>query len=172
MEKKTCFKCNQEKPLSEYYKHPQMADGHLNKCKDCTKKDVSGVYKSNSQSIDFIEKERKRGRGKYKRLYKGKSKAKPGAAKKWIDRYPEKRKAHNAANRLREQGKETHHWSYLDDHFKDVIFLTKQDHMKAHRFIVYDQERRMYRRFDTNELLDSKEKHTTFIMWCIANKED
>ena len=38
---KKCFKCNQEKPLSYYYKHKKMADGFLGKCKDCTKKDVS-----------------------------------------------------------------------------------------------------------------------------------
>ena len=44
--------------------------------------------------------------------------------------------------------------------------------MKAHRFIVYDQERMMYRRYDTNELLDTKEKHESFILFCIENKED
>lgn len=37
---KTCFKCEQAKPLSDFYKHPKMLDGHFNKCKACAKADT------------------------------------------------------------------------------------------------------------------------------------
>lgn len=39
MTSKTCFKCSVEKPLSEFYKHKGMKDGHFNKCKSCSLKD-------------------------------------------------------------------------------------------------------------------------------------
>ena len=32
-----------------------------------------------------------------------------------------------------------HHWSYNNEHFKDVIWLTRADHNKCHIFIYYNK---------------------------------
>jgi len=153
---KICFKCNVVKPLDQFYKHPQMGDGYLNKCKECNKNDVKENYIANKQKEGYIEKERKRGREKHHRLYSGKSKHNPLNNFKWKIKYPEKELAKLKSNKLKKEGFEKHHWSYNPEHYLDVIWLTKKHHMKGHRFIVYDQERMMYRRFDTNVLLNTK----------------
>ena len=54
---KTCFKCNTEKPLTEFYVHPQMGDGHLNKCKDCAKRDVR-AHRAANDSVREYDRER------------------------------------------------------------------------------------------------------------------
>ena len=55
---KSCFKCNAVKPLEDFYKHPQMPDGHVNKCKECNKNDVTANRNKNIKKYRAYDKAR------------------------------------------------------------------------------------------------------------------
>lgn len=44
---KQCIKCARLLALDEFYRHPQMGDGHLNACKDCVRRDVKANRRGN-----------------------------------------------------------------------------------------------------------------------------
>lgn len=178
MEKKKCFKCKKTKLLSAFYKHPAMGDGHLGKCKDCTKADTKARVNELSKDPNWVEVERTRHREKairldYKNKHKPTAEKKRAVIERYWKKYPEKQASRIALGRRRPpSGMNFHHWSYCDEHLLDVILLKVRNHFKAHRFLIYDQERKMYRRSDSNELLDTKAKHKKYILDCIKNKPD
>lgn len=98
MTHKVCFKCKSIKPLGEFYKHPRMADGHVNKCKECNKKDVR---ENRSLKIDYYrDYDKKRGmephRVEARNLYQNSAEGKTVIKKirsRWIEKNPIKRAA-------------------------------------------------------------------------------
>lgn len=157
---KKCFKCQQEKPLIDFYKHPQMPDGHVNKCKFCNKKDVTENYFKKSLDPDVVKKERLRCIEKYKRLnYKEKQKV-------WDEKRPWKKEAilKNLSKKLKiDKGFECHHWNYNPDFFEDVFILEIKMHKKAHSFLTFDSNLRIFKN-DKGEFLNTKTEHLNYLM--------
>lgn len=157
---KVCFKCGAEKPLTDYYKHPKMADGHVNKCKECNKRDVKEHRERNLEKVQEYDRNRPNREERVKRAcervkarkeidphYKEKVHSWP---KKWKVINPTKRKAQVAACNAVRDGRlerktscehcgvvgkplQKHHWSYLEEHWLDVVWLCTKCHGAEHR---------------------------------------
>lgn len=160
---KKCIKCGEEKNIEYFYKHPKTKDGRLNKCIECCKENTKKNLIRKSKNPEWLESERIRHREKYYRLgYKDRHKpnreSKKKAMSKYREKYPEKIRAVRASSSIKKKGYENHHWSYNEEHYNDVIFLTKKDHMKLHRFIKYDKETFKYRTIN-GKLLKTKKEH-------------
>jgi hypothetical protein len=132
---KTCFKCGKEKALTEFYKHPFMGDGHLGKCKPCTRKDVRKNY------VDKIEE---------KRAYDAMRNSSPERKKRAVEsfkksntKHPERETAKAKTSNAIRDGKllrqpclicgekaEAHHPDYSRP--LDVVWLCRPHHIQAH----------------------------------------
>lgn len=55
---KKCFACGLHLPISEFYKHPKMADGRLGKCKICQRNAVTKNREKNLERIRNYDRER------------------------------------------------------------------------------------------------------------------
>jgi hypothetical protein len=139
MSEKQCFKCSVSKPLTEFYRHPKMADGHLNKCKECQKTDVKRAYADNREARSVYEANRNQraARKASKLVYQQRRR----------ERFPEKEAARKAVGRAVKNGTlvkrpcelcqnpkvQAHHKDYSKP--LDVQWLC----FKCHREVGHDQ---------------------------------
>ena len=136
---KICFKCKETKALTEFYKHPQMSDGHLNKCKECNKADAL------KHRLENIEKIRRYDRDRAKRPERMKANAEIN--KIWRSEDKRRQKAHSAVYsavksgalirqpccRCGEQKTVAHHEDYNKP--LDVVWLCQPCHKQRHKEI-------------------------------------
>ena len=134
---KRCFKCNTLKPLEDFYKHPKMADGHLNKCKQCAKHD------SNSRREEKLDEIREYDRQRSKN--KDRMRASQEVTKIWREADRRRSAAHSAVARAIKSGllvrqpcqecgepkSVAHHEDY--DRKLDVMWLCQPCHVQRHQ---------------------------------------
>jgi len=170
-----CKKCNIEKPEGDFYRHSQTGKPR-SICKVCTYQNQRTRIDRNKSIPGWWENELAKHRQYYKnekpRKRTAQNSTKAGRAIR--AKFPEKYEALKRSSMvpLKNPSLQRHHWSYCPEHYIDIIEIARQDHKKAHRFMIYDQERMMYRRCDNLELLDTKEKHEAYIYERIANGPD
>jgi hypothetical protein len=149
---KVCRECKTEKPLSDFYKHSRMADGHLNKCAECVKSRVAKHREANLEKIQAYDKLRSnqphriKARKEYAKTEQGKEAHRRGL-KAYHERCPMRYAAHVITGNAIRDGKlirasncsvcgstekiEGHH----DDYTKplEVRWLCKKCHKEWHR---------------------------------------
>lgn len=93
---KRCFKCGVEKPVEDFYRHRMMADGHLGKCKDCTKLDMR---------VDRVTKPRVREYDRERSKQPHRVALRKRVTSDWQAKHPDRRAAHNATSNALRSGK-------------------------------------------------------------------
>lgn len=161
MESKQCRQCGKVQPLDNFYLHPKMWDGRLNKCHECIKLNVRRHRERNIDAIRAYD--RKRGlsakrkranRERYKNRTPEQIAADWAARKDWRAKNKDRRSAHIAVGNAIRDGKlkrkpcercgtkkriRAHHEDYTKP--LDVIWLCRKCHGERHREIN-EQNRR------------------------------
>lgn len=159
LDSKPCFKCGETKSLSDFYKHNRMSDGHLNKCKECCKKDVANNRRAREDYYKAYDRNRpnalERSRKNYERVRNNSEKWNKIKENRelWIKNNPFKRFCQLAVGRALKNGTlkktccficgneivEGHHSFYDTNSPLDVTWLCVKHHEEVHR--KYDHNR-------------------------------
>ena len=133
---KVCVQCGAEKPLTEFYKHKQMSDGYLNKCKSCKKEYQKEHRLENVEYYRSYDKQRQKNRDRQKAVQ--------ASSLRWRKRNPDKYKAQTAVGNAVRDGKlvkepcqvcgdqsvHAHHEDYTKP--LDVVWLCPKHHSEKH----------------------------------------
>ena len=155
---KICKKCKQKKDLSDFYKHTEMADGHLNHCKECVKRRVS-IYGKTKKGKQTDKRRNQKPERKRKQVIYMQRKRK---------KYPLKYKANTIVGHKLKSGDikplpclicgnkktDAHHYDYKKP--EHVIWLCRQHHSNLHNGLISEGDvidafvDNYYKKFYTN----------------------
>jgi len=127
---KTCSKCNQAKPLSEFYNDKRTKSGKRSNCKECV---IQGVKESTrKRPKKEISEVRKKHYQENKQLYNERNKLfrQSDTYKKWVSNNKDRRKEYN--KQLRES-KKNHHIIAINKALKEAKTKDKIRANKRHK---------------------------------------
>jgi hypothetical protein len=148
---KICIRCKKPKSSDEFYTHPEMADGHLNKCKECCKFEAKKHRRGNRETLREYDHQRNAEPHRvvakffYNQSPKGRA-ASARASRKWWDKNPRKRAAQLLFNNRKRYdltlatkpcqrcgavNSHAHHENY--DKPLEVVWLCPPHHRERHR---------------------------------------
>lgn len=139
MQTKVCTKCYIEQTVDKFQPNRRYRDGYLSWCKTCM-----AEYQKN-----WAEKNRDRTRENSKRSRLADPVKAKDAGKRYAAKYPERRAANTAIMHAVQRGallaaskhqcthcgqaaQGYHHWSYLEEHWLDVIPMCNLCHKRLH----------------------------------------
>jgi len=139
---KPCISCGETKALDEFYKHPAMLDGHLNKCKLCVKAYTRAHYRipevrMRVKAYDAKRESlpsRKLRKLEYKRAYKLKNRVKLIARNLVASALKKGRLYKKPCEVCGSQKVEAHHTDYSKP--LDVTWLCFTHHRQAHEQLI------------------------------------
>ena len=156
-----CKDCGKELPLDNFYRHSGANSVYRKECKACALIKMKQRIARLKLDPVWVEKRKKM----YRERARGRTALRKGNTFEQRRRYrlnhnrlfPEQHSIRTFCKRLPKiPGMHNHHWSYREEHCRDIIRLPTLQHGLVHRFTIYDQEQRMYRRMD-GSLIDSRE---------------
>ena len=141
---KTCFKCGVEKTTDDFYRHPQMADGYIGKCKECTRSDVRQHRQVNADMVRAYDRARAN--------WPERKATRAAMGAKWRLVHMERKQAHGKVARAVKSGaiekwpcwvcgseqSEAHHPDYSAP--LDVVWLCTAHHRQAHAIVTMATE--------------------------------
>lgn len=98
MRTKTCLRCAEDQPITSFYRHPRMADGRLNFCKRCKRKEAGEHRLANIERLRQYD----RDRATPKRTARWQA-----SSRKWVKKFPGKRRANTAVGNALRDGRLT-----------------------------------------------------------------
>ena len=133
---KNCKDCRIQKNISEFYRHPKMKDGHLNKCIECVKKRIHKYWQDGRGKIVDKKRQQKPARKEWQRQQSARMRIKHAAKYKvrgiWWNWFKNHKDVKTDCQKCGSAEKiEAHHCDYNKP--LEIMWLCCKHHKEWHR---------------------------------------